>query len=182
MSTNGSYWVSSGSSSQCSPVWKTGTIISVAEVMALLGVSQCSPVWKTGTIAPCGAPTPNGRRLNVVRSGRPEQSKDFTSVKYDIVQSQCSPVWKTGTIYSDRKELQCLRSLNVVRSGRPEQYDDLIAFLKAVSKSQCSPVWKTGTIAGRGNSTSRKIWSSQCSPVWKTGTIYPSPYRGPRRG
>ena len=62
-------------------------------------VSQCSPVWETGTIP---ASTPLGDagtcRLNVVRSGRPEQYQDNTQSQTESSESQCSPVWETGTI------------------------------------------------------------------------------------
>ena len=85
--------------------------------------SQCSPVWKTGTIGLVRSLS-GGRIqcLNVVRSGRPEQS---------IVRG-----------------LQCLerRSLNVVRSGRPEQFGGAKYAQVRIKVSQCSPVWKTGTI------------------------------------
>ena len=36
--------------SQCSPVWKTGTMAPTSMAMAARNASQCSPVWKTGTI------------------------------------------------------------------------------------------------------------------------------------
>ena len=38
--------------SQCSPVWKTGTIKGEDPAKWLEDVSQCSPVWKTGTMIP----------------------------------------------------------------------------------------------------------------------------------
>ena len=37
--------------SQCSPVWKTGTILTWDGLTLGYGESQCSPVWKTGTIS-----------------------------------------------------------------------------------------------------------------------------------
>ena len=37
--------------SQCSPVWKTGTIQRIpARGASATASSQCSPVWKTGTM------------------------------------------------------------------------------------------------------------------------------------
>ena len=115
----------------------------------LAGGSQCSPVWKTGTIILVtirgGSPE---ERLNVVRSGRPEQS--LLGVIRQIAKVGC---------------------LNVVRSGRPEQCQHRIERCEKGNWSQCSPVWKTGTISlGCPLSSGSSRWS-QCSPVWKTGTI-----------
>ena len=45
--------------SQCSSVWKTGTIMTPPpEDVELYLQSQCSPVWKTGTIS-ASKPLPN---------------------------------------------------------------------------------------------------------------------------
>ena len=111
-------------------------------------MSQCSPVWKTGTIQLMITTSLSGLPgLNVVRSGRPEQSDELPHKSWYFKMSQCSPVWKTGTIPNihdkyTRKQLSqcspvwktgtirnflvdkicCALSLNVVRSGRPEQY------------------------------------------------------------
>ena len=61
--------------------------------------SQCSPVWKTGTILRLRSVQGTGRaRLNVVRSGRPEQFLEVLEVFLQFLRSQCSPVWKTGTM------------------------------------------------------------------------------------
>ena len=63
-------------------------------------MSHCSPVWKTGTISlviPGPGVPDNG--LNVVRSGRPEQSLGSRGIGMGQI------------------------GLNVVRSGRPEQLD-----------------------------------------------------------
>ena len=111
------------------------------------GESQCSPVWKTGTISsPERKPSHDRPSLNVVRSGRPEQFSSrgegpVRALCLNVVRSgrpeqyprqaaawipgassQCSPVWKTGTI-SPQPAHRSPRtsSLNVVRSGRPEQ-------------------------------------------------------------
>ena len=64
--------------------------------------------------------------LNVVRSGRPEQSGPLeVHLRFVMPRpSQCSPVWKTGTI-------------PIIGQDQEITY-----------KSQCSPVWKTGTILG----------------------------------
>ena len=65
--------------------------------MTLL-MSQCSPVWKTGTII-TPAPTLTDCRFRSQCS--PEQlilQEDGDVV--EIIMSQCSPVWKTGTILS----------------------------------------------------------------------------------
>ena len=110
-------------------------------------MSQCSPVWKTGTIKErkgcedlqrglnvvrSGRPeqfseisrlTTVPKRLNVVRSGRPEQYQETWSPQQLAALSQCSPVWKTGTIYD----------YAAAQYGPP-------------LPSQCSPVWKTGTM------------------------------------
>ena len=110
-------------------------------------LSQCSPVWKTGTILldpvdrVCLSPG-----LNVVRSGRPEQSAPPT------------------------QHLRSGNSLNVVRSGRPEQFVAFLTSLRDNIGSQCSPVWKTGTITRTSVLVIQAILS-QCSPVWKTGTM-----------
>ena len=62
-------------------------------------MSQCSPVWKTGTIYWMTAEFfTDIYRLNVVRSGRPKQLFGASNFGSHIVMSQCSPVWKTGTI------------------------------------------------------------------------------------
>ena len=61
--------------SQCSPVWKTGTIACTVGVHHAAEASQCSPVWKTGTMS----------------------LERFPAISA-IAMSQCSPVWKTGTI------------------------------------------------------------------------------------
>ena len=136
------------SGSQCSPVWKTGTIKNFSDLKAArVAMSQCSPVWKTGTIRrfviSCAA---CGEGLNVVRSGRPEQSNHTLRWKNIENMSQCSPVWKTGTIGTNCESA----------------YDEVV--------SQCSPVWKTGTI-DQYFTSSISSSSSQCSPVWKTGTM-----------
>ena len=134
-------------------------------------VSQCSPVWKTGTIGEPSQSRPSPDCLNVVRSGRPEQLINPSPEEIEPLLSQCSPVWKTGTIQRGCSRVpglglpsQCspvwktgtikkkpgswfpTTSLNVVRSGRPEQ------------------------LAGGGPARGG-LWGSQCSPVWKTGTI-----------
>ena len=36
--------------SQCSPAWKTGTMLTSAGAWCQKKSSQCSPAWKTGTI------------------------------------------------------------------------------------------------------------------------------------
>ena len=86
--------------SQCSPVWKTGTIRECEAGQAEVSWSQCSPVWKTGTIVPVRRwHPPESIRLNVVRSGRPEQLSSRAGCEFTTRwSSQCSPVWKTGTI------------------------------------------------------------------------------------
>ena len=62
-------------------------------------LSQCSPVWKTGTIGLIGGFAYQCVfGLNVVRSGRPEQCLLKEYEARDGFLSQCSPVWKTGTI------------------------------------------------------------------------------------
>ena len=62
-------------------------------------MSQCSLVWKTGTIARPGQYSAvQAGRLNVVRSGRPEQCHGKALASLDKPKSQCSPAWKTGTI------------------------------------------------------------------------------------
>ena len=92
-------------------------------------------------------------RLNVVRPGRPEQCVrrwvlERKATKADNVRSQCSPAWKTGTI-GDNGGVQIVDQL-----------------------SQCSPAWKTGTIGCSCTPpTVGTLWS-QCSPAWKTGTIW----------
>ena len=86
-----------GAKSQCSPVWKTGTMADLYELIPVRCVSQCSPVWKTGTISLAAECSLSKICLNVVRSGRPEQFGTFLALKW------------------------FLPSLNVVRSGRPEQ-------------------------------------------------------------
>ena len=63
-----------------------------------------------------------GRGLNVVRSGRPEQCAGPRIGPGARAGSQCSPVWKTGTIV------------------------EWVLRLSTGMSSQCSPVWKTGTI------------------------------------
>ena len=110
--------------SQCSPVWKTGTMTKPTRSPSRLWMpSQCSPVWKTGTIAGARALGVRGVvRLNVVRSGRPEQLSVFPKRMMAFQRSQCSPVWKTGTM----------------------AYREWCWML--IRLSQCSPVWKTGTI------------------------------------
>ena len=64
-------------------------------------MSQCSPVWKTGTIKERKGCEDLQRGLNVVRSGRPEQWEGREKSTIAGVLSQCSPVWKTGTIFRD---------------------------------------------------------------------------------
>ena len=134
-------------SSQCSPVWKTGTIVTCRTVSPGSPQSQCSPVWKTGTIH--------------VRAWRPRRRPA----------SQCSPVWKTGTISRGSVvNLMTKNCLNVVRSGRPEQSVAITRGEMNMIASQCSPVWKTGTIMTL-YLCSNLFSESQCSPVWKTGTM-----------
>ena len=160
--------------SQCSPVWKTGTIIISRSPERMTPTSQCSPVWKTGTIEwVLARQSMGGEVLNVVRSGRPEQSTSPPVNPRRAPGSQCSPVWKTGTIWARDRW-----------------------FPVELSRSQCSPVWKTGTIFALNNdvtSNSNRLnvvrsgrpeqsvfhvlnitpsGLSQCSPVWKTGTIF----------
>ena len=43
-------------------------------------------------------------RLNVVRSGRPEQLAKERFQKFFPKMSQCSPVWKTGTMGRARRD------------------------------------------------------------------------------
>mgnify|MGYP001642393466 CR=1 FL=1 len=87
--------------------------------------------------------------LNVVRSGRPEQSGPLeVHLRFVMPRpSQCSPVWKTGTIthWTPSPSTHPF-GLNVVRSGRPEQFWEQRAQPGKEVMSQCSPVWKTGTI------------------------------------
>ena len=65
--------------------------------------SQCSPAWKTGTMVLPSKPQPEfPHGLNVVRSGRPEQSLVVSYAAEGVFRSQCSPVWKTGTIQAVR--------------------------------------------------------------------------------
>ena len=138
-------------------------------------MSQCSPVWKTGTIQLMITTSLSGLPgLNVVRSGRPEQSDELPHKSWYFKMSQCSPVWKTGTIpnihdkYTRKQLSQCspvwktgtmprevpIRQrfvcLNVVRSGRPEQFRYCGTIGIRNMASQCSPVWKTGTMARPG--------------------------------
>ena len=70
---------------------------------AYVAASQCSPVWETGTIRRKGNTDMEAiASLNVVRSGRPEQSVYTGAMSTASVMSQCSPVWETGTIWSVR--------------------------------------------------------------------------------
>ena len=89
----------------------------------LFHTSQCSPVWKTGTMSsPFLTWAARVVCLNVVRSGRPEQLGAGIALVVLVFASQCSPVWKTGTIRIIPGKLPMNSpSLNVVRSGRPEQ-------------------------------------------------------------
>ena len=67
-------WTTFNPASQCSPAWKTGTIMAQHMTGTSLGQSQCSPAWKTGTIWwRCKQSGIQLIRLNVVRPGRPEQ-------------------------------------------------------------------------------------------------------------
>ena len=159
--------------SQCSPVWKTGTICHEFSGSNLRRRSQCSPVWKTGTMRSGHPVTPaSPPSLNVVRSGRPEQLNAERIGLLHLPGSQCSPVWKTGTIrFSPKIGVSFQVGLNVVRSGRPEQYHSCLGHTYRSIVSQCSPVWKTGTIGLIRNKKTAAISESQCSPVWKTGTI-----------
>ena len=86
-----------------------------------LRLSQCSPVWKTGTIRRANRGQGRQHRLNVVRSGRPEQSPPSPSTSTDaaslnVVRSG-RPEQSVGRPYMSANEAR----LNVVRSGRPEQ-------------------------------------------------------------
>ena len=102
----------------------------------LPSASQCSLVWKTGTIARPGQYSAvQAGRLNVVRPGRPEQCNDARAAQKGELKSQCSPVWKTGTIVEGvvrRRQVECC--LNVVRSGRPEQFEALKAHIKGLTE------------------------------------------------
>ena len=108
--------------------------------------SQCSPVWKTGTIRRANRGQGRQHRLNVVRSGRPEQSPPSPSTSTDAA--------SLNVVRSGRPEQwrPCITSrgspgrLNVVRSGRPEQLRGSKSPKGVEKLSQCSPVWKTGTI------------------------------------
>ena len=112
-----------------------------------LPASQCSPVWKTGTMTgSCARPT-SSRRLNVVRSGRPEQC---SIPAFRPPARHCLNVVRSGRPEQCRwveiTEMKKESCLNVVRSGRPEQFFQTQVVKYRCSKSQCSPVWKTGTI------------------------------------
>ena len=112
--------------SQCSPVWKTGTIWMVGGFRSDAGAgSQCSPAWKTGTILRGGSrPRSTPGSLNVVRPGRPKQSGCKSCWRPGKpTKSQCSPAWKTGTmVLPSKPQPEFPHGLNVVRSGRPEQF------------------------------------------------------------
>ena len=89
-------------------------------------LSQCSPVWKTGTIGCVGTEVDHIKgSLNVVRSGRPEQwAKHIPRVNrvygsLNVVRSGRPEqfVWRPPPA------TRTTSRLNVVRSGRPEQCD-----------------------------------------------------------
>ena len=116
--------------------------------------------------------------LNVVRSGRPEQSFDAIRRSDGVRESQCSPVWKTGTISAMAAMiLPGSSGLNVVRSGRPEQFEKLLA---AQDNASCLNVVRSGRPeqSARVARPPAATKASQCSPVWKTGTMRPHPQPG----
>jgi len=108
---------------------------------------QCSPAWKTGTIvthAQHDRRRPRG--LNVVRPGRPEQFR--MCILIAIEQLGLNVVRPGRPEQSGTRRRRRLRdfSLNVVRPGRPEQYHFTVPRLASQKRSQCSPAWKTGTM------------------------------------
>ena len=138
--------------------------------------SQCSPVWKTGTMrTSVVGESPWPVRLNVVRSGRPEQLMGITPWQrslpgLNVVRSGRPEQW--ARVCGGAADV--IVGLNVVRSGRPEQSFVYPENEEQVLKSQCSPVWKTGTIEPPRHPC-RGTLKSQCSPVWKTGTMHGDP-------
>ena len=109
--------------------------------------SQCSPVWKTGTIRFLATRLTFAMSgLNVVRSGRPEQWRQLDCHRVTVQQSQCSPVWKTGTIGhpgASTPEVYRSQCSPVWKTGTIPVPTRMVSLTLS---SQCSPVWKTGTM------------------------------------